>query len=187
MKKSIVLAMAGLIAFTGSSVEASAVSLLGPRPMVLPVLVRVTAKGEVTDISPARELTPRFDHLLHADMRALQVVPATYHGRSVSKQVVINLALKFEPREDGRYRARFAYVSTTPVPSGQWYWVHLDNHRLGLAQRGAFTGGPAMRFGREPERMERRSGLWGAPRPQVFRSRTSTTSTTVQHSSGTGH
>lgn len=184
MRKSIVLAMTGLFAFSGVSADASAVSLLGSRPMVLPVLVRVTAKGGVRDISPARQLTPRFDRLLHADMQALKVIPARENGHSVSKQVVINLALKFESRENGRYRARFAYVSMTPVPDGSWYWVHLD-HRLGLAQRGLDI--PSMNFGREPERMHTRSHLWGASSPHVFSSQSSSTRTRSSGSNGSGH
>lgn len=173
MKKSIVLAVSGLISLAGVSSDGAAVSLQGSRPMVLPVLVRVTAKGDVTNISPARQLTPRFDRLLHTDLRALQVMPAREHGHAVPRQIVINLALKFESRENGRYRARFAYVSTTPIPSGSWYWVHLDNDRLALAQRGFAGSRPAIRYRHEPRQLHDRSGLWNAPSPQVFQRRPS--------------
>jgi hypothetical protein len=104
-------------------------------PRIMPVLVHVNAHGRVTDASPSIELTPTVQRLMLRNLDELITKPATRHGHAVSSQFVINLALKVEPRENGDYLARFAYVSSTPVPSGSWYWVKIDGHRLALASR----------------------------------------------------
>jgi hypothetical protein len=77
--------------------------------------------------------------LMLQNLDELITKPATAHGHAVSSQLVINLALKVEPRESGDYLARFAYVSSSPVPSGSWYWVKIDGHRLALASRNDFN------------------------------------------------
>jgi hypothetical protein len=69
-------------------------------------------------------------------------------GHPVSSQFVINLAMQATPRTDGKYDARFVYVSTSPVPSGSWYWVHQDGVRLALAPQGGFL--PRQRIQRPP-------------------------------------
>jgi hypothetical protein len=108
------------------------------RPGVMPVLVHVDARGKVTDVSPSVELSPKVNRLLRQNLDELITKPATDHGRPVSSQFVINLAMQASPRADGDYLARFVYVSSSPVPSGQWYWVHIDGHRLALANRSDF-------------------------------------------------
>lgn len=102
---------------------------------VLPVLVRVDAHGTVTDISPAAQLSPAMDRMLRESVVHMIARPAHYKGRPISSQCVLNLALEARPRGDGRYDARFVYRSVVPVPSGSWYWVHVDGRRLALASR----------------------------------------------------
>jgi hypothetical protein len=105
----------------------------------MPVLVHVDARGKVTEVSPSAELSPKVSRLLRQNLDELITKPATEHGRPVSSQFVINLAMQASPREDGDYLARFVYVSSSPVPNGSWYWVHIDGHRLALANRSDFS------------------------------------------------
>ena len=104
------------------------------RPKVMPVLVQVNSHGKVTAASPAIELSPGLTRLLRENLDEMISHPATdKHGRPMSSQFVINLAVQATPHSKGNYDVRFAYVSTSPVPAGSWYWVHIDGHRLALA------------------------------------------------------
>ncbi|MGB3268863.1 MAG: hypothetical protein WBA65_02805 [Rhodanobacter sp.] len=139
-----------LLAGTGPALASSA-SLNGFTPRVLPVLVQVNARGKVTDASPAMKLSPRLARLLRENLDEMISQPAVdRHGRPVSSQFVINLALQAASRAEGAYDARFAYVSASPVPAGSWYWVHIDGHRLALANQHSFDGP-----GRVPLRRDR--------------------------------
>lgn len=135
MKRLLVMAGAAVLATGASAAMAASWSLNDFTPRIMPVLVHVNAHGRVTDASPSIELTPTVQRLMLRNLDELITKPATMHGHAVSSQFVINLALKVEPRENGDYLARFAYVSSTPVPSGSWYWVKIDGHRLALASR----------------------------------------------------
>ena len=139
-----------LLAGTGTAM-ASSVSLNGFTPKVLPVLVQVNARGKVTDASPAMKLSPRLARLLRENLDEMISQPAVdKHGRPISSQFVINLALQAVSRAEGEYDARFAYVSASPVPAGSWYWVHIDGHRLALASQRSLDGP-----GRVPLRRDR--------------------------------
>ena len=103
----------------------------------MPVLVQVNAQGRVTDMSPAMELTPQLTRLLRSNVDELISGPAIVRGKPIASQVVLNMALQATPQEQGNYLAQFTYVSSSPVPNGSWYWVHIDGHRLALAERGS--------------------------------------------------
>lgn len=107
---------------------------------ILPVLVYVNAHGKVTDASPAIRLPPALNRMLLANLSERITGPAIVHGKPVASQFVMNLALVTTPRPGGDFDANFAYVSTSPVPPGSWYWVHSDGHRLALANRNGFQG-----------------------------------------------
>jgi hypothetical protein len=126
------LILLGLLAAAAPVVAADSMSITHFTPRVLPVLVRVDSHGNVTDVSPSSTLSPRFDRLLRQTVDELINQPAKDHGRPMASQFVMNLALRAKPRADGKYDARFVYVSTSPVPSGSWYWVHMDGDRLAL-------------------------------------------------------
>ncbi len=96
---------------------------------VLPVLVQVDTLGQVTSASPATPLSPAMDRLLRQSLDQMINQPAMVHGTPVPSQFVINLALDATTRADGGYQATFRYVSTSPVPTGSWYWVSVDNGR----------------------------------------------------------
>lgn len=105
---------------------------------VLPVLVQVDAKGNITGISPSERLSPRIEKLLRANVREMVQGPAIdKDGRSTTSLQVLNLGLVKSPRPDGSFDVSFAYVSATPVPAGSWYWVHTDGRQLALARQGS--------------------------------------------------
>lgn len=114
---------------------ADSMSLNHFTPRVLPVLVQVDSHGTVRNVSSAVELSPRYDRLLRQTLDQMINQPAHDHGHAVASQFVINLGLQATARPDGKYDAKFTYVSATPVPAGSWYWVHIDGHRLALANR----------------------------------------------------
>jgi hypothetical protein len=135
MKPLFPLALFTLLA-TGGAATASTQSLNEFPSAIMPVLVQVDAQGRVTDASPATKLSPQLDRLLRSNLAEMVSKPATdRHGHPIASQVIINVALQTSPRAGGDYDANFAYVSTKPVPMGSWYWVHIDGHRLALANR----------------------------------------------------
>jgi hypothetical protein len=150
MNKLHALMLPMLIGITPVAVAASG-SLNQFTPRVMPVLVQVNAQGRVTDMSPSMDLTPPLTRLLRSNVDELISGPAIVRGKPVASQVVLNMALQATPQEQGNYLAQFTYVSSSPVPSGSWYWVHIDGHRLALAERGSqrnFERMPAHRMQR---------------------------------------
>lgn len=137
MKRMCAFLLLGTLA-AGHVALATSMSINHFTPRVLPVLVQVDSHGKVTDVSPSIELAPRYDRLLRQTLDEMITRPANNHGRPVASQFVINLGLQASPRPDGNYDAQFVYVSTSPVPPGSWYWVHIDGHRLALKSRNAF-------------------------------------------------
>lgn len=105
---------------------------------VEPVLVRVDAHGKVTEASPAYALSAKMTRLLNANLGEMIRRPATdKHGKPISSQFIMNVALLAKPTDADNYDAHFTYVSAKPVPPGSWYWVHLDGDRLALASQGS--------------------------------------------------
>ncbi|MEI7037151.1 hypothetical protein [Fulvimonas yonginensis] len=137
MKTYCSLLLLGSLAASQATLADTSFSLNHFTPRVLPVLVQVDSHGNVTSVSPSEQLAPRYDRLLRQTLDQMITGPAKDHGRPVASQFVMNLGLQASPREDGTYDARFVYVSTSPVPPGSWYWVHIDGHRLALKSRSA--------------------------------------------------
>jgi hypothetical protein len=137
MKRFGALVALGTLAAGTSALATTSMSLNPFTPKVLPVLVQVDHLGKVTSVSPAVDLAPRYDRLLRQTLDRMITGPAHDHGRAVASQFVINLDLQASPRPDGKYDARFVYVSTAPVPAGSWYWTHIDGHRLALQSQGS--------------------------------------------------
>lgn len=102
---------------------------------VIPVLVYVNNSGEITNVSPSTRLTPQYARLLRENLDQMISKPAMDHGKPISSQFVMNVALKVDPTSEGNYNARFVYVSAKPVPPGQWVWTHVNGHRLALENR----------------------------------------------------
>lgn len=147
MKPLLPLVLFGLLAAGSGAAMASSGSLTQFKPKVMPVLVQVNAHGKITDASPSEELSPKVNRLLMQNLAEMISKPATdRHGRPVSSQFIINVALQASPRAGGDYDANFAYVSTKPVPAGSWYWVHIDGHRLALADRNSINRVQRIRY-----------------------------------------
>ncbi|KRE92473.1 hypothetical protein ASG87_00720 [Frateuria sp. Soil773] len=155
MKRLHAMAFFGLLCATGGSAWATSGALSPFRPRLLPVLVNVNSHGKITDISPAIELSPPMRRLLEKNLGEMITKPAFNHGKPVSSQFVVNLALKATPRAEGDYDAQFSYVSTSPVPFGNWHWVNIEGRRFALA-------GPNMRL---PERVRFHDGRAGFAPP----------------------
>lgn len=142
----VTVAAALLLGVAGSATAASSIyaASTGPEslnqftPHVLPVLVKVDDQGKVTEVSPAYKLRPKFRRLLRKTLDEMITAPAHQDGHAIASQFVINMVTKATPRDDGKYDFGFTYVSTQPVPSGSWYWNHIDGHRLALVRQGAF-------------------------------------------------
>jgi len=159
MKRLCAFVVLGTLA-AGQGAAATSMSINQFTPRILPVLVQVNSHGKVTDVSPAVQLTPRYERLLRQTLDEMITKPANDHGRAVSSQFVMNLGLETSSRPDGNYDARFVYVSTSPVPPGSWYWVHIDGHRLALRSRTDMS--PRQRFYQRPP------GYYWPSQPRIF-------------------
>lgn len=127
-----------LLAACFGATAAAPTSPKDPAAKIVPVLVNVNSHGKVTGVDPGVDLSPQYSRLLRENLKEMIKKPAVdEHGKPMSSQFIINLALKTTPRSDGEYDTRFTYVSTSPVPPGSWIWVHKD-HQLGLARAHPF-------------------------------------------------
>ncbi|WP_146742239.1 hypothetical protein [Oleiagrimonas sp. MCCC 1A03011] len=98
----------------------------------LPVLVHVDKQGTVTDVTPAYKVRPSLVKVLRATLNKMITKPAQDHGKPISSDVVVTLALHVMEKKDGTHAANFQYVSMKPLPAGSWHWVHTPDHRLAL-------------------------------------------------------
>ncbi|GAB3037366.1 hypothetical protein GCM10027285_21230 [Oleiagrimonas citrea] len=165
MKRMLLLGMAVTAALLSRAALADSFSANHFNQRVLPVLVHVNSQGKVTDVAPSFTLRPAMDRLLRSTLDEMIAKPAYYKGRAVASQFVINLGMEATPRADGRYDARFVYVSSKPVPSGQWFWRHVDGHRLVLVQQDAGSFGPRGREHFRSRPIYRRVGTPWVPTP----------------------
>lgn len=130
-----ILAIAAALLISGNAF-AQNMSLTQFPHRVEPVLLKVDTQGAITSMSPAYKLTPKLENLLRSNLGEMISKPATDKaGKPISSQFIMNVALDAQKRADGNYDVRFAYVSTSPVPPGSWYWLHLDGDRLALASQ----------------------------------------------------
>lgn len=115
-----------LVALTGTAVASSG-SLVEFKSRVMPVVVQVNAQGKVTDILPSRQLPPGMSQLLVEQLDAWIAKPATVKGRPVASRFIAEVALRANPREDGKYDASFVYVKGLPMPfGGAVHWNVID-------------------------------------------------------------
>lgn len=118
--------------FCLSAAIARPVAQKSPERRIVPVLVRVNSHGKVTDASPAYDMRASFNRVLKSTLDKMISKPAMDHGHPVASQFVINLAMDLVPQGKDRYGVKFSYVSSKPLPSGQWVWVHRPHARLAL-------------------------------------------------------
>ena len=191
--RSLLLSSVMIVALLGGTSAAAddSMSLNQFRHKVEPVLMRVNAQGKVTEASPAYSLPLRLNRLLRTNLDEMIKKPAVdKHGKPVSSQFIMNVALRAEPRSTGDYNAHFAYVSTAPIPPGSWYWVHLDGDRLALASQDMFQNSrrPSMPVERyhNSYRPTYRGNSQPAPAPTPAIQNTSRSTTSVSSSPARG-
>ncbi|MBU6478890.1 MAG: hypothetical protein KGQ32_13245 [Xanthomonadaceae bacterium] len=97
------------------------------------MVVQVDARGQVTDILPSEQLTPRLQTMLIEQLDAWIIKPATVKGRPVSSRFIVEVAMQAKPRKDGNYDASFVYVKSLAMPfAGAVHW-NVINGGLELA------------------------------------------------------
>lgn len=142
MKHSLWVVALGALCLSTAGIANDNMSLTQFTPRVEPVLVRVDNHGKVVSASPAYSLPPPFARLLQQNIAEMIRGPAIdKRGKPIASQFVLNLAVEATPTASGDYATSFRYVSTQPVPSGNWFWSHEDGYRLALvSQDAAFNG-----------------------------------------------
>lgn len=121
-----------IVAFAGTAMASSG-SLVEFRPTVMPVVVQVDAQGQVTDIQPSEQLTPRLQKMLVKQLDAWIIGPATVKGHPVGSRFIVEVAMQAKPRKDGNYDASFVYVKSLAMPfAGAVHW-NVINGGLELA------------------------------------------------------
>lgn len=126
------LIVCAIAAFAGTAMASSG-SLVEFKPKVMPVVVQVDAQGQVTDIMPSEQLTPRLRKMLIKQLDAWIVKPATVKGHPVGSRFIVEVAMQAKPRKDGDYDASFVYVKSLAMPfAGAVHW-NVINGGLELA------------------------------------------------------
>lgn len=146
MKRPILLSLIVLLGFASGWATASPKNGTQTMKRVIPVLLNINAKGQVTEVKPAYKVHPKFKQFLKDQLKKVVVDPAKENGRSVSIQYMLILALHAAQRGDGNYDVKLKLVSSKALPHGPWHWVHGTGHQLALASPSepAFTpAGPS--------------------------------------------
>lgn len=121
-----------IAAFAGTALASSG-SLVEFKPQVMPVVVQVNVRGQVTDILPSEQLTPRLQKMLATQLDAWIVKPATVKGHPVASRFIVEVAMQAKPRKDGNYDASFVYVKSLAMPFGGAVHWNVINGGLELA------------------------------------------------------
>ena len=129
-----------IAAFAGTA-TASSGSLVEFKPKVMPVVVQVDAQGQVTDILPSEQLTPRLQKMLVKQLDAWIIKPATVKGHPVGSRFIVEVAMQAKPRKDGNYDASFVYVKSLAMPFGGVVHWNVINGGLELALVSDMGGG----------------------------------------------
>ncbi len=101
----------------------------------IPVLIKVDAAGNVTEISPWAQLSDELSALLQTNVKEMVVSPATNAaGRRIESQFLANMQLVTEPTEHGQITAHFSNVSIKGLPNtGRWYWANTNSTQPALS------------------------------------------------------
>ncbi len=112
--------------FFGGVSQASAESSDDGAKRVVPVLVKVNKKGDVTRIDPALHLRPVMTRALEQTVKGMIHKPAMKDGKPIASQFVLNLAIVSAGQKTNEYK--FSYVSAQEVPPGNWHWTLKNSH-----------------------------------------------------------
>jgi hypothetical protein len=139
--KSLQVGLLGCVvaAFAGPAMASSG-SLVEFTPRVMPVVVQVNAKGRVTDILPSQQLEPWAREMLVEQIGAWIAGPAMDHGRPMASRFIMEVAMRVQPRKDGKYDANFVYVKSIPLAYGGALHWDVINGGLELALVADGTG-----------------------------------------------
>lgn len=135
MKRIITLALVVLVFLAGGIASAQASDAPTKQSRTLPVLVKVDAKGKVTDIAPAYRVRPAFKHLLMDTLGKMITKPAMHKGKPVESQLVVTLAVLTSKKADGSALTTLKYLDAKPLPPGTWLWTHDAEDRLALTSQ----------------------------------------------------
>lgn len=111
---------------------------------MLPVLVTVDRKGEVTEVAPAYDLRPGFRHSISDMVKKMITKPAMKHGKAVRSQLVMTFALIPQAGHDGKSRVSLKYLKSQALPLDTWHWVHMTDNKLALENDKQQFMAPAM-------------------------------------------
>ena len=132
VKVTFLQACALLLSLATGIASASSPTVSAPYVRHVQVLVSVNAKGKVTSAVPAYELRPALNHAIRKSLEKMITSPAMIDGQPSSCQFVVNLAISMKPLGNGTSSTSFSFVSSKPLPFGDWYWVHKDHHQIAL-------------------------------------------------------
>lgn len=126
-------------AFAGTAMASSG-SLVEFTPRVMPVVVQVNAQGRVTDILPSQQLEPWVRQMLVKQIDAWIAEPAMNRGKPTASRFIMEIAMRVQPRKDGKYDANFVYVKSMPLAYGGALHWNVINGGLELALVSDDTG-----------------------------------------------
>lgn len=135
MQKTMATALVVLLSLAGGLVPASASNAAAGQSHTLPVLVKVSTTGKVTDISPAYKLRPSFQRLLRTTLGKMITRPAMKKGKAVDSQLVITLAVLTSKDANGETQSTLRYLAAKPLPPGAWHWIRNAENRLALSSQ----------------------------------------------------
>jgi hypothetical protein len=139
MKRFIVLTAGALFCLACAAVSASPTDSNPAPSRAIPVVVHVNDQGRVTSATPAYRVRPAVLRAIRQTLDTIITGPAMKDGKAVSSQFVITLALVPAAKGDGSHGASLKYISSKPLPSGDWLWVHTPDHRLALVNQSNST------------------------------------------------
>lgn len=125
--------LACAVAAFAETAMASSGSLIEFKPQVMPVVVQVNSEGRVTDILPSQQLAPWLRQMLDRQIDAWITQPTTDHGKPVGSRFIMEVAMRVQPRKDGKYDANFVYVKSLPLAYGGALHWDVINGGLELA------------------------------------------------------
>jgi hypothetical protein len=109
----------------------------------MPVVVQVNAQGHVTDILPSQQMEPWARQMLVKQIDAWIAEPAMNRGKATASRFIMEVAMRVQPRKDGKYDANFVYVKSMPLAYGGALHWDVINGGLELALVSDGTGSRA--------------------------------------------
>lgn len=136
MKHAIALIIGTFLLLSAACIPAAHADSSQPSSRTLPIIVKVDAKGSVTDITPAYRLSPGFEKLVRETLAKMITSPAYKDGDPVPSQFVITLGVIKNEAAQGKSNVTLKYLGSKALPDGNWYWIHIPpDNRLALGDQ----------------------------------------------------